>query len=206
MPRAPRRRKPGRPAGHEGRADPRESLLDAAARLYAGRGPHSLRAVATAAGVTPAMVHYYFGDRHGLDDALLERALAHVLERVSQVRRLEDLPATVAQAFGAEPWIPPLLVREVLSEGGRFRRRFIERYASNIARLVPGMLEAEIAAGRLRRDLDPKLAFVSLLGMLAFAFIARPVLEPVLGLRYDAAFLTRFAEHTRRLFLEGARS
>src|SRR5215831_3578180 len=116
MTRASRRRKPGRPAGRMGRTDPRESLLDAAARLYAGPGPHSLRAVAAAAGVTPAMVHYYFGDRHGLEDALLERALARVLERVSQVRRLEDLPATVAQAFGAEPWIPPLLHRALRLE------------------------------------------------------------------------------------------
>jgi AcrR family transcriptional regulator len=200
------RRRPGRPAREQGGADPREALLEAAARVYAERGPHSLRAVASAVGVTPAMVHYYFGDKRGLDDALLERALARVLERVTQVRRFEDLPATIAQAFAAEPWIPPLLVREVLSEGGRFRARFIERYASRIAKLVPGMLRAEIAAGRLRADLDPKLAFVSLLGMMGFAFIARPVLEPVLGLRYDAPFLTRWAEHTRRLFLEGARA
>ena len=206
MPRTPRspRRRPGRPARQQDGADPREALLDAAARVFAERGPHSLRAVAAAAGVTPAMVHYYFGDKRGLDDALLERALARVLERVSQVRRLDDLPATLAQAFGAEPWIPPLLVREVLSEDGRFRARFIERYASHVGRLVPGMLRAEIEHGRLRADLDPKLAFVSLLGMMAFAFIARPVLEPVLGLRYDAPFLARLAEHTRRLFLEGA--
>lgn len=186
--------------------DRREALLDAAGRLFAQRGPeaHSLRAVAAAAGVTPALVHYYFGDKRGLTDAMLERALARVLERLAGVRRFDDLPATVAQTFGSEPWIPPLLVREVLAEGGGFRQRFIEDYASKIAKLVPRMLNAEIAAGHLRRDLDPKLAFVSLLGMMAFAFIARPVLEPALDLRYDAAFLTRFAEHTRRLFLEGA--
>jgi hypothetical protein len=40
--------------------------------------------------------------------------------------------------------------------------------------------------------------------MMGFAFIARPVIEPVLGVRYDAEFLARFAAHTRRLFLEGA--
>lgn len=200
------RRRPGRPADRKGRADPREALLDAAGRLFAERGPgaHSLRAVAAAAGVTPAMVHYYFGDKRGLTDALLERALARILERVASVRRFEDLPATVAQAFWAEPWIPPLLLREVFSEGGHFRERFIETYASKVARLVPAMLQGEIAAGRFRRDLDPQLAFVSLLGMMGFAFLARPVIEPVLGLRYDAAFLARFAEHTRRLFLEGA--
>ena len=207
MSRTPRRR-PGRPARLKGGADPREALLDAAGRLFAERGPgsHSLPAVAAAAGVTPAMVHYYFGDKRGLADALLERALARLLERVAGVRRFEDLPATIVQAFGAEPWIPSLLVREVLSEEGRFRERFIETYASKVARLVPGMLRAEMAAGRLRADLDPRLAFVSLIGMMGFAFLARPVLEPVLGIRYDAEFLERFAEHTRRLFLEGARA
>jgi AcrR family transcriptional regulator len=203
-----RRRRPGRPPRRDRAGDPREALLDAARRLLAERGLEALsaRAIAGAAGVTPAMVHYYFGDKRGLTDALLERALARVLERVAAARGLEDLPATVASAFGADPWIPPLLVREVLAEGGGYRQRFIDTYASQVARLVPAMLEAGIAAGRLRADLDPRLAFVSLLGMMGFAFIARPVFEPVLQLRYDADFLARFAEHTRRLFLEGARA
>jgi len=203
----PRRRRPGRPPRRTRAGDPREALLDAAGRLFAERGPeaHSLRAIAAAAGVTPAMVHYYFGDKRGLADAMLERALARVLERLTGVRRLDDLPATVAQTFGADPWIPPLLVREVLAEGGGYRQRFIDTYASRVAKLVPALIEAEMAAGRLRHDLDPKLAFVSLLSMMAFAFVARPVIEPVLSLRYDDPdFLARFAEHTRRLFLEGA--
>src|SRR5262245_59580645 len=143
-----KRRGPGRPARQRGGPDPREALLDAAGRLYALRGPeaHSLRAIAEAAGVTPAMVHYYFGDKHGLTEALLERALARIFERVAGTRGLADLPATVASAFGAEPWIPPLLVRQVLAEGGRFRERFIESYATRLAKLIPGMLKSEIAA------------------------------------------------------------
>jgi AcrR family transcriptional regulator len=203
-----RRRRPGRPPRRDEAGDPREALLHAAGRLLGERGLEalSLRAIAAAAGVTPAMVHYYFGDKRGLSDALLERALAQVLTRIAGAQALDDLPATVASVFGAEPWIPALLVREVLVEGGGYRQRFIDTYASKVAVLVPGMFEAEIAAGRLRRDLDPKLAFMSLFGMMAFAFVARPVLEPVLGLRYDADFLARFAEHTRRLFLEGARA
>jgi AcrR family transcriptional regulator len=205
-PRPPRRPRPGRPPRQRAQASPREALLDAAGRLFAERGPapHSLRAVAAEAGVTPAMVHYYFGDKHGLVEAMLERALARVLERVRKVERFDALPATLTEVFGAHPWIAPLLVREVLAEGGSFRERFIESYASKVAFAVPAMLQREIDAGRLRADLDPRLAFVSLLGMLAFAFIARPVLEPALGVRYDASFLARLAEHTRRLFLEGA--
>src|SRR5262245_5366069 len=152
------------------------------------------------------MVHYYFGDKDGLSAALLERAFTRILARVANARTLDELPATLVQAFGEEPWIPPLMLREVLAEGGRMRQRFIEGYASKVAKLVPAMLRAEIDVGRLRGDLDPRLAFVSLLGMLGFAFLARPVIEPVLGLRYDAASLARFAEHTRRMFYEGARA
>jgi AcrR family transcriptional regulator len=204
-PRSRPRRGPGRPARRRGGPDPREALLDAAGRLFAERGAdQSLRAVAAAAGVTPAMVHYYFGDKDGLAEAMLERAFTRLLERVSQARSLDELPATLVETFGAEPWIPPLLLREVLAEGGRMRQRFIEGYASKVAKLVPTMLRSEIAAGRLRSDLDPKLAFVSMMGMLGFAFLARPVLEPVLGLRYDPASLARLAEHTRRMFREGA--
>jgi AcrR family transcriptional regulator len=205
-PRGRTRRGPGRPARKRGGPDPREALLDAAGRLFAERGPDtwSLRAVADAAGVTPAMVHYYFGDKRGLADALLERALARIVGRVAGARGLADLPGTIVQAFGADPWIPPLIVSEVLAEGGRLRERFIEGYASKVAKLVPALLRAEIAAGRLRADLDPKLAFLSLLGMLAFPFVARPIIEPTLGLRFDAAFLARFAEHSRRMIFEGA--
>ena len=206
-PRSRSRRGPGRPARPRGGPDPREALLDAAGRLFAERGAdQSLRSVAAAAGVTPAMVHYYFGDKDGLGQALLERAFTRLLERVSHARSLDELPATLVEAFGAEPWIPPLLLREVLAEGGRMRQRFIDNYASKVAKIVPAMVRAEIAAGRLRRDLDPKLAFVSMLGMLGFAFMARPVIEPALGLRYDPASLARLAEHTRRMFLEGARA
>jgi hypothetical protein len=54
--------------------------------------------------------------------------------------------------------------------------------------------------------LDPRLAFLSLMGMAVFPFVARPVVERVLGIDYDDAFARRFADHTRDLFVNGARS
>jgi TetR/AcrR family transcriptional regulator len=196
----------------------RADLLAAASGAFGARGyaAVSLRDVAKRAGTTAAMVHYYFGDKDGLFAALLEQALALVLERVRSglaARAASGAPPgsldvffDVAQdALGATPWIPQLVVREVLSEGAPFRERFIESYAAPMSRLLRGSLRAEIAAGRLRADLDVDLALASLLGMAAFPFIAQPVLERVLGAPYDAAFRARLAAHTKRLFLEGAR-
>jgi TetR/AcrR family transcriptional regulator len=126
-----------------------------------------------------------------------------VVSRVRGLERLDELPEVMMKTLGAEPWIAALMVQEVLSEGGRYRERFVGEYASHMARLIPERVRAEIASGRLRADLDPSLAMLSLIGMAAFPFVARPILERVFGLDYDADFVERLAEHTRRVFFEG---
>lgn len=210
-PSLPTRRQPGRPSDDAG-APGRDALLEAASRLFAEHGVTGvpLRRVAEAAGVTPAMVHYYFGSKEGLYDALLERTFGRILEQVRSVVEqgggLGELLDVLVGTFAAEPWIPPLVIREVLSEEGRFREQFVRGYASRMAEMLPGLVRREIEAGRFRRDLDPKLAFLSLMGMVVMPFVARPVVGRVLELDYDEDFRRRFVRHTQRLFVEGARS
>ena len=208
------RRPPGRPARGEEGPGVREALLEAARSLFAARDFRavSLREIAAEAGVSPAMVHYYFGDKTGLFDALLDATFSGLLERIREAQAehgsgdvgalLEILVGTI----GAEPWIPRLLIREVLSDEGPFRERFIERYASQVAAIIPALVARGQQDGDFRSDLDPRLAFASLVGMTVFPFAARPVLERVLGLEYDEEFRRRFVEHTRRLFVEGTRA
>ncbi|MCP2343505.1 TetR/AcrR family transcriptional regulator [Actinomadura rupiterrae] len=59
------RRSPGRPAG---RTDTREQILAAAREMFADKGfdGASLRGIARAAGVDPALVHHYFGGKEGV--------------------------------------------------------------------------------------------------------------------------------------------
>jgi AcrR family transcriptional regulator len=197
----------------------RADLLAAAAAAFGARGfaAVSLRDVAKRAGTTAAMVHYYFGDKDGLFAALLENALGGVLARVRSALAERSASGAGAptldvffeiahEALGAAPWVPQLILREVLSEGAPFRDRFIESYAIPMSLLLRRALREEIARGRLRADLDVDLAFASLLGLNAFPFIAQPVLERTLGVRFDAAFRARLAAHATRLFLEGARA
>jgi len=58
-------------------ADTRDRILAAATRLYAEpeAGGPALRAIAREGGVNSALIHYHFGSREGLQEAVLLRAL-----------------------------------------------------------------------------------------------------------------------------------
>lgn len=203
----------GRPAQDAKLPDVRAALLAAARSLFARRGFHevSTREIARAAKVNPAMIHYYFDDKEGLYRAMLETAFDHL---VGEVRKLAasaegtnpiaDIVELYAETLARDPWIPRLMIREVLSDGAPFREEFIQRFAGPASVLVPSVMRQEQAAAHLRSDLDPRLATLSLMGMIVFPFLAFPVASRVFGLDLNDDFRRQFIAHTTKLFFEGA--
>jgi AcrR family transcriptional regulator len=62
----------------------RENILDAAARLFAERGYAAVSAseVAREAGITPGLLHHYFGGKRGLFETLVERLGPQIIEAI----------------------------------------------------------------------------------------------------------------------------
>jgi AcrR family transcriptional regulator len=183
-PAASRNRAPGRPSGDS--ADQRERLLDAAIACFVRHGiaSTSLRAIATEAGVTPALLHYYYGDKAQLQAAVVGERLMPVFAalREALVRSEEDIAGLVAafvrvtgELMARHPWLPSLWVREVLCEGGALR----ELVTRQLAPQIPGMLAQRFATaqreGRLNPGLDPRLLVVSLVGLTLFPAAGAPV-------------------------------
>ena len=82
----------GRPSKKQaaGTGDTRESILDAAEDLFSKHGFYgvTIREVAREAGVDTALVHYYFGAKRALFDAVfLRRAEVWNAERVDAINR-----------------------------------------------------------------------------------------------------------------------
>jgi AcrR family transcriptional regulator len=203
----------GRPAQELNLPDVRSALLAAARGLFARRGFHevSTREIARAAEVNPAMIHYYFGDKEGLYRAMLETVFDRLFGEVRQVvassgrtSPIEEIVELYAETLTRDPWIPRLMIREVLSDGAPFREEFIERFAAPASALVPSVMHSEQETGRVRADLDPRLATLSLMGMILFPFLAFPVASRVFGLQLNDDFRRRFIAHTLALFFEGA--
>jgi AcrR family transcriptional regulator len=74
-----------RPRTRLAREERRELLVDAAAQVFEGRDPGSVtfEEIADAAGVSRALVYNYFGDRHGLIEAVARRSSEQLSERVT---------------------------------------------------------------------------------------------------------------------------
>lgn len=157
----------------------REALLDAAVAAFAEAGVAAspTRSIARAAGLTPAMVHYYFGSREALIDAVVEERLARFIQSVFANAPPADAPAAALVAAIVDrvfadvarmPWMPAIWIREIVSDGGLLRERMLRHLpraaiAGLAARMAQARSRGEVAAG-----VEPALAFISIMGLAMF--------------------------------------
>ncbi len=209
-PRTPRKRLPGRPGAHS--PDLRATMIDAALGCYVRRGvaATTLREIAHEASVTPALLHYYFGDRVQLQQAVAEERVLPVMaglrEPLAQVG--DDVAALVAgfvtgigRVVEAHPWLPTLWVREVLCEGGSMRDLLVTRIGPMLPQMMAARFAQAQAAGRLNPDLDPRLLMVSLVGLTMFPLAGAPLWRTVLDA--DSLDLEALRRHTLALLDRG---
>lgn len=210
------RRRPGRPAGEA--PGLRNRVLDAALEHYADHGiaRASMRAIAAAAGVTPALIGYYFGGRDALLRAVVDERL---LPAISALR--EPLAASgnadalnlvaafvraVHELVRSHPWLPRLWVREFLLEGGALRDMILTRFASQIPQALAARFAAARKQGTLNPALDPRLLVVSVIGLTLFPLAAQPIWRRAFDASdIDDAALQRHTQALLRQALEPSR-
>jgi AcrR family transcriptional regulator len=206
--REPRTR--GRPAAASG-AEVRAALLQAARRLFLKHGYAKVtaRQIAAAAQTTPAMIHYYFEDKDGLFRAMLDEVLQPLLVLLDSsdgTVEVEQLTQLQMQLNAANPWIANLIVNEVFAGEGHLRALFIKQVAARALPRLIALLTRARDAGRLRADVDPRLAALSLLSLNMFPFIARSVIVPVLEVKLEGAELQTLIDHNLAVFMRGVSS
>jgi AcrR family transcriptional regulator len=167
-------RRPGNP-------DTREAILTAAREAFAERGydAASIRAIATRAGVDPALVHHYFGTKEQLFLAAMRLPISpvEVLRVIGEGDR-DGVGERLVRAF-LGVWDSPAgvagaaLLRSGMSSewGARMLREFVTR---QILRRVLRMLEMEHEP---HANLRVALAGSQLVGLAMTRYIVK--LEPI---------------------------
>ena len=147
-----------------------QTILEAAEREFLNKGFAGARttSIAEAAGVTHAMLHYYFRTK----EQLFERILDEKMRLMSQ---------SVLTAFG-HPDLPRFIVNEVFSQPERYEtmRTRIREIAEVLMHDIQQELDASAARGETDR-IDVRMLMLDIISLNVFPFIAFPVVEPILG-------------------------
>ena len=199
-------------------ADPstRERILDAAHRVFVRRGTAGARTqeIADEAGVNKALVHYYFGTKTALADAVFARAASTFLPSLFGVLAAPELTLEARIAHVAERQVAfhrahPYLAIYLLSEVHTAPERLdalVGAHGRPSLDALQAQLDAAAAAGTMRATTVAEF-LVNLMSLLVFPVVARPMIRHVLGLaeaEYEQLLATR-AEHAARFLLAGLR-
>ncbi|MBW4490990.1 MAG: TetR family transcriptional regulator [Trichocoleus desertorum ATA4-8-CV12] len=177
--------KVGRPSRGDRNPDTvKTEILNAAMEEFARHGLEaaSTRMIAVQAGVTKAMIHYYFKTKEGLYRAVLENVFNGLLTLVEQGDFLEMPPADALEQFvrqvllveSAHPHLHRMLFQETIQNQSKYYKEM------DVGRLVYGtlsrILDRGISTG-IFRPLNPQHTAVNIMGVCTFYFGAQDSLQ-----------------------------
>jgi len=153
-------------------ATTRERILRAANDLFAHQGFSrvSMRAVATAAGVTKPALYYYFKDKESLFEECLsdfnEQMEATMRAAMARPGAIELRVRAVAEALLTGSPFHPVRVHDELAEhvSGGLRRRLRATFQTVVVSPVTDLFTELDRRGELRSGVTPSLAAAVLIG------------------------------------------
>jgi hypothetical protein len=132
------------------------------------------------------------------------RSTLEALDAAQSPPSLSSVLEGMTRSWAANPWVAGFVVREVLAPDGPMRAMFLREFPERLAPVVERLVEGEMAAGKLRADLDPRLLVLSIVSLAIFPFLTLPLTTRVFGVRNDEDFVERFLHHTAELLTRGA--
>ncbi|MDZ8027760.1 MAG: TetR/AcrR family transcriptional regulator [Nostoc sp. DedQUE11] len=152
-------------------------ILAAAQEEFAKHGLTAARteAIAAKTGVAKSMIYYYFKDKEGLYQAVLERSHSDLLQ-TSQQLDLDDLSPEVAletflvallNCVSRNPNLPLIMFHEAVQNQGQY---YTHSSSLSIDKILVKILERGVATGKFRK-LDPLQSAINIMGTCLFYFI-----------------------------------
>jgi AcrR family transcriptional regulator len=187
----------------------RAVIRDEALRLFAERGPDavSVRQIAAAAGVSPALVIHHFGSKDGLRDAVDAHVLAMFGAMLGELTTPDlydpDTAGSLAEAVVRHlpPDSPvPAYLRGLLLSGGNSGRELFRRLYEGSRAALDAMSEAGLAAP----GADPAVRAAILMSNDLAVLLLREQLAGVLGTDpLSAAGMARWGREMLAIYAAG---
>lgn len=187
----------------------RARIRDEALRLFGERGPDAvtIRTIASAAGVSPALVVRHYESKDGLREAVdahvsavFEAMLAEIVDSAGLTEeRVPTLAEMVAARFSTDTAIPAYLGRLLVAEGATGAALFRRLYEVSVDALT-----RMTATGLARESPDPPVRAAVLLVNDLAVLILRERLREVLGVDpLSGAGMRRWGAEVMSIYRDG---
>ena len=180
-----------------------EAILKAAEKEFVERGFGGARttSIAERAGVTHAMLHYFFHTKEQLFERILEEKLVVLADSVLLIFGEEGLPLKVRLEKGISAHFDfiaknPDLPRFLLGELPRVIPLIQERLFPKILALMPSLQK------ELNGDVDMRMLILDILSQNLFPFLAMPVVEMLTAGEERDAILERIKQENIKIILK----
>lgn len=180
-----------------------QQILAAAEQEFLTKGYDGARttSIAQAAGVTHAMLHYYFRTKEQLFERIVDEKFRLMSESTlaalgdSSLPIVERIKSGVASHFdfvAKNPLLPRFVINEIVSHPERYA--ILHQRARVVIDSIYRGLQADIDRAAERGEItriDAKMLFMSIMSLNIFTFIAYPFMKPLMGdlMADDAKFL-----------------
>ena len=144
-----------------------------------GAGRVSLNAIAKEAGVTPAMLHYYFSSRDALVTQLIEERFMPLRNHISRifvdhpqdpVLALTMMVETLAHMAEKNAWFAPLWMQEIIGEMPILRQHMDARFGEERFQVMLETVRRWQLEGKINPALSPELLFTTVISLVLVPF------------------------------------
>jgi AcrR family transcriptional regulator len=170
-----------------------QQILAAAEQEFLTKGYDGARttSIAQAAGVTHAMLHYYFRTKEQLFERIVDEKFETMSHSMFAIMGDPSLPIVERIKGGIEahfdfiaanPLLPRFVINEIISCPERYK--LLYKRVGAVIDNVYCDLQFEIDRSAERDEIewvDVKMLFVSILSLNIFTFLAYPFMEPLMG-------------------------
>ena len=170
-----------------------QQILAAAEQEFLTRGYDGARttSIAQAAGVTHAMLHYYFRTKEQLFERIVDEKFETMSHSMFAIMGDPSLPIVERIKGGIEahfdfvaqnPLLPRFVINEIISRPERYDVLYkrVGAIIDNIYRGLQSEINRSAERGEIER-VDIKMLFISIMSLNIFTFLAYPFMEPLMG-------------------------
>ncbi len=217
----PRKAAPGKPAkrtqGRPPRADPESTkakLIAATRALMHGTKPARITRfdIAREAGVDPALVRYYFGNKSAVFAEVIRvvsvelAAKRDALPKTGPViDRLRAYLQAWLEVFVDNPHFHELVVEQVFYADEDASPQRLKKLISRAYPELERLIAEGVASGELRQT-EPRFIYLAIIGVTEFFATASPLVEALFGKRGAATTLHRqYGDFAASLLIDGLR-